>query len=157
MTTKRQSVEDEFISELSSKLATNNIKILLEANAAHALFEACFPLNSGKVDWSLIANRSESEIRIVSSFYGVNRNQACKLYLGEQIAINKLVGKAFWINDNVDLVLSGNVLSFEKIFDCILWPHGHIYLLGEKGDWCLSVTFEDDFYFGYSSPRSPVN
>jgi hypothetical protein len=149
----RQSIEDEFVAKMSKKLATNHIEVLKEATAIHALFEARFPLDSGRIDWSLIANHSETDINKITSFYGVNRDQACKIYLGEQIAINELVGKAFWINDGFDIVLSGNVLSFESIFEFLLWPQGHIYLLSEKGNWCLNVTFEDDLYFGYAPSR----
>jgi hypothetical protein len=154
MTTERRSIEDEFIGELGLKLATNDIEILKDVNAPHALFETFFPLDSGRINWSLIVNRSESDVEKISAFYGVNRDQACKLYLREQITINELIGKAFWINDNIDIVLSGDILSFENVFEFLLWPHGHIYLMGENGDWCLNVTFEDDLYFGYAPPRS---
>ncbi len=157
MKSRQCSIEEEFIANMSSKLATNSIEIVRETSAIYALLEARFPLDSGRIDWSLIADRSETEITKVASFYGVDDDLACKHYLGERIAIDELSGNAFWINDNIDIALSGNVLSFGSIFEFLLRPPGHIYLLGEKGDWCLNVTFEDDLYFGYALPRSTYN
>jgi hypothetical protein len=150
----QQSIEDKFVEELSSKLAANNIDILRDVSGPYALIEACFPMDSGRLDWSLIADRGESEVKKVSAFYGVERNEACKLYLREQIAMNDLAGKAYWINDNIDIVLAGDVRSFEETFDSLLWPPGHIYLLGEKGDWCLNVTLQDDLYFGHAPSKT---
>ena len=150
----KQSIEEQFVEELSAKLAANNIDVIREVSAIYALFEASFPLESGRIDWSLIVERGESEVKGVSAFYGVDHDQACKFYLREQIAINDLSGRAYFINDSIDIVLVGNVRAFEEVFENLMWPHGHIYLLGEKGDWCLNVTFEDDLYFGFAPPRT---
>lgn len=155
MTKRKLSVDERFIDELSPKLQASGIAVVTDVSGPYALLEASFPMESGVLDWSLITDRGESEVKKVSAFYGVDGNEACRIYLREQIAMNDLSGKAYWINDNIDVVLMGDVQSFAEVFDSLTWPTGHTYLLGEKGDWCLHVTFGADYlYFGHVPPRT---
>jgi hypothetical protein len=153
-TKKPQSLEEEFVSKLGAKLDACGIKVIQEVEPYFDLLKARFPIETSRIGWDLVPNATESTVLTVSSFYGISREMACKNFLSEQIQIHELSGHAYLVNDGLDAVLAGNVRSFEQIFESLLWPHGHIYLLAESGDWCLNVTFEDDLYFGYAPPRT---
>lgn len=153
MTFISNSFQDKFLSNIDAELRVCGIHVLADTMVPYGLLKACFPMESGRLDWSTIGLKIESDVGTVSAFYGIDRGEACTLFLREQIALQGLSGGAYWINDCVDFVLHGNVLAFEKIFSMLLHPHGHIYLVGERGDWCLNVTFEDDLYFGFAPPR----
>jgi hypothetical protein len=150
---KAQTSEEEFISEVGVKLDACGIKIIHEVDALYALLAARFPMETGRIDWPLVPATTESSVLSVSSFYGIDRVTACKRFLSEQILFYEISGPAYFANDSLDIVLAGDVASFEQIFKHLLWPPGHIYLYSEKGTWCLNVTFEDDLYFGFAPPK----
>jgi hypothetical protein len=145
-----QTLEEDFLSKVKAKLDVCGIGVIHDIKPYYDLIKARFPIETGRIGWDLVPNTTESSASTVSSFYGIDRDMACKRFLSEQIAIHELSGLAYLVNDSLDIVLVGNVASFEQIFESLLWPRGHVYLMGEKGNWCLNVTFEDDLYFGYS-------
>jgi hypothetical protein len=146
-----QTLEEEFISRVGEKLDAHGIKVISGGDPYYELLKAKFPIDMSRIDWHMVPDATFSSIRIVSSFYGVDRYMACKAFFTEQIAIHDLNGKAYLVNDGFDLVLAGEVPSFERIFESLLWPSGHIYLIEATGKWCLNVTFEGDLWFGYSA------
>jgi hypothetical protein len=148
-----QTLEGEFVSKIGAMLDACSIKVIHEIDAYYDLLKARFPIETSRIGWDLVPDATESSVLTVSSFYGIDRDTACKTFLSEQILIHKLSGQAYLVNDSFDIVLAGEVASFEQIFEHLLWPRGHIYLIGETGDWCLNVTFEDGLYFGYAPPR----
>lgn len=145
-------IESELVSSLHEELQSGKLRISTHPVKVYELLENSFPMDQSKIDWSCVPNA------IGAIVYEIDRDGQRNSQLEDGkllsnftdvVLSQNLSGISYYINDGLDLVLEGDIAEMTTALPKLLLNNGHLYFLAADAKWCISVTMEGEFFFGF--------
>lgn len=132
--------EAKIRNDLERRLSSVNFRISDSSSHLFSGLMKNYPILGSKIDWSKVHGtvRGDHNSNGVDFF----------LLMKERFSLS---GMAIYAGDGVtDITVESGVDYMDKILSVVMDIPQHHYVIGENYRWCVCITMEGDFDFGFS-------